>query len=168
VSAQPQPETEAPNDGANRAAPRDHRRVYLSLFLFLVLVASLVSNHIQTAHSDPVKPIASRKPMPAILLPQLGGGVWSLADHRGQVVLINYWATWCEPCRDELPGLIQLAHDTSTQPIAIVGVALDNGPHPQPTVQSFVRRFRIPYTIAIPATLADRAMGDTGIPTTAR
>ncbi len=143
------------------------RNPHLWLVAFLVLAAILASGYLHLPQpAAPVRPIAQRKPMPAIVLPQLGGGFWSLADHRGQVVLLNYWATWCEPCRDELPGLIQLARDSSEQPIIIVGVALDDGPHPQATVQHFVTQFRIPYTIAFPATPADRALGDTGIPTT--
>jgi thiol-disulfide isomerase/thioredoxin len=145
----------------------DDRRTYVWLTLFLALAAIFASGRFHPfARPTPIQPIAQRKPMPALSYPQLGGGVWSLTDHRGQVVLINYWATWCEPCRDELPGLIQLARDTNAQPVAIVGVALDDGPHPQAAVQSFVARFRVPYTIAFPATPADREMGETGIPTT--
>ena len=44
-------------------------------------------------------------------LPQLGGGEWKLADHRGEVVLINYWATWCGSCQEELSGLMQVARE---------------------------------------------------------
>jgi thiol-disulfide isomerase/thioredoxin len=157
--------TQPDNPAGDVPAPVDHRRIYLTIFLFLVLGATLLSNHLQTEHSEPVQPIAQRKPMPAVALQQLGGGVWSLAEHRGQVVLLNYWATWCEPCRDEIPGLSKLARD-NPQRLAIVGVSLDSGPNLQASLQQFVKLYRMPYPIAFPNTLIDRSMGDTGIPIT--
>ena len=46
-----------------------------------------------------------RVPAPALRLPRLGGGSASLADYRGRVVILNYWASWCTPCRTESPLL---------------------------------------------------------------
>jgi len=52
-----------------------------------------------------------REPAPAVELPRLsGGGSGSLEDYRGQVVVLNFWASWCEPCRDESP-LLQRWHE---------------------------------------------------------
>ena len=48
-------------------------------------------------------------PAPALELRALDGGAHRLADYRGSVVLINFWATWCAPCRDEMPALETLA-----------------------------------------------------------
>jgi len=104
--------------------------------------------------------------MPSLVLPQLDVGVWKLADHRGQVVLINYWATWCEPCREELPGLIELSRDTDPHAVSIVGVALDSGPKAQDTVHSFVKQFRVPYPIAMPDAITRSNLGEMGLPTT--
>jgi len=50
-----------------------------------------------------------RKPTPTLRLPTLAGTTWSLAEQRGHAVLLNFWATWCEPCRDEMPALAALA-----------------------------------------------------------
>ena len=60
-------------------------------------------------------------------MPELNGGSWRLSDHRGQVVLINYWASWCAPCRQETPGLIDLARDYRYKGLSIVGVSMDEG-----------------------------------------
>ncbi|MEY2689503.1 MAG: hypothetical protein RL375_3702 [Pseudomonadota bacterium] len=49
------------------------------------------------------------KPTPPLSLPGWDGPAWSLADARGQVVVLNFWASWCEPCRSELPSLELLA-----------------------------------------------------------
>jgi cytochrome c biogenesis protein CcmG/thiol:disulfide interchange protein DsbE len=113
-------------------------------------------------------PVANRKLVPEMSLPQLGGGEWKLADHRGQVVLINYWATWCEPCRDELPGLLRVARETAPQGVAVVGVSFDNGSGQAraQVVQSFVNLYRLPYPIAFPDAQLDRETRDIGLPTT--
>jgi len=62
---------------------------------------------------------------PALALPGLDGQSASLAELRGQVVLLNFWATWCEPCRDELPALEALHRDLGGAGLRVVGVALD-------------------------------------------
>lgn len=49
-----------------------------------------------------------------------------LANYRGQVVLVNFWASWCEPCLEELPSLLQLHHDMPS--VAILAVSIDEDP----------------------------------------
>ncbi len=145
----------------------NERGTHLWMIAFLVLATVIGSGRLHWAwQSGAIRPVASRQEMPALTLPQLGGGEWSLADHRGQVVLINYWATWCEPCREELPGLMRLARDTSPKDLAVVGVSLDSGPDTQAMVRSFATQFRMPYPVLFPVTQADRDMGEAGIPTT--
>ena len=62
------------------------------------------------ASNDPDQDVAG-KSAPELELPRLfGGGVGSLADYRGQVVVLNFWASWCEPCREESP-LLQRWHE---------------------------------------------------------
>jgi peroxiredoxin len=106
------------------------------------------------SQSAGLKPIADRKPMADLALPQIDGGEWKLADHRGQVVLINYWATWCEPCQDELPGLLQVARESGPQGLAVVGVSLDSMPGERTQVEQFAARFKLPYPIAYAGTSA--------------
>lgn len=96
------------------------------------------------------RPHADGRPRAA----QIDGGEWKLADHRGQVVLINYWATWCEPCQDELPGLLQVARESGPQGLAVVGVSLDSMPGAKTQVEQFAARFKLPYPIAYAATSA--------------
>jgi thiol-disulfide isomerase/thioredoxin len=59
---------------------------------------------------------------PALALKDLAGRPHALADYRGQVLLINFWATWCEPCRDEMPSLQRLKERLATRPFTVLTV----------------------------------------------
>jgi cytochrome c biogenesis protein CcmG/thiol:disulfide interchange protein DsbE len=140
------------------------RRPRSAMFLF-VGAAILISGILALPHlhrSQPLIAIAQRQAMPNVALEQLGGGTWRLADHRGQAILINYWATWCGPCQTETPGLVHLAQDVKG--LAVVGISMDTGD--REVVQSFVRQFKLTYPIAFPEPLSQMASGMIGLPTT--
>jgi len=106
--------------------------------------------------------------MPPLKLSLLKGGIWSLTDHYGQVVAINYWASWCVPCWQETPMLVRLNRELSSKGLAIVGVAMDertSGEVPQ-EVSHFIDALRVPYPIALPAPLSQLSYGMEGLPTT--
>jgi peroxiredoxin len=63
--------------------------------------------------------------LPAITLPGLDGVARNLHDWQGQPLVINFWATWCEPCRREIPLLRALRHERSAQHLEVVGIAVD-------------------------------------------
>nr|MCU0494461.1 redoxin domain-containing protein [Chloroflexaceae bacterium] len=73
----------------------------------LLLIASIwmLTGRNDTPQSSPMAQV--NRPAQPIELPTLDGGTINLADYRGQVVLLNFWGTWCEPCRRELPALQQ-------------------------------------------------------------
>lgn len=66
------------------------------------------------------------EPAPDLTLKDLNGTDVSLSDLKGKVVLLNFWATWCEACRVEVPWLIDLQHKYADQGLVILGVALDD------------------------------------------
>jgi len=68
--------------------------------------------------------VESREPSVDFTLPKLGGGEVSLSNYRGQWVVVNYWATWCAPCRKEMPELSQL-HDALEQ-VTVLGLAFED------------------------------------------
>lgn len=68
-----------------------------------------------------------RLPAPDFSLPELGGGSRSLDDYRGKVVLLHFWATFCAPCRAEIPDLEALWQRYRTQGLVVVGIAADRG-----------------------------------------
>jgi cytochrome c biogenesis protein CcmG, thiol:disulfide interchange protein DsbE len=111
-----------------------------------------------------VRPVKDRTRVADLTFPQLDGGSWRLSDHRGQVVLINYWASWCAPCRQETPGLIDLARDYRYKGLAIVGVSMDEGG--KPAVESFLREFHVPYPVLMPDLASPSTPAIEALPTT--
>ena len=63
-----------------------------------------------------------RKRAPSMRLPRLDGTTWSLEEQRGHAVLLNFWATWCEPCREEMPALARLAEREQARGLRVVAV----------------------------------------------
>jgi thiol-disulfide isomerase/thioredoxin len=95
----------------------------------------------------------------------LSGGDWTLASMRGKVVVIDFWATWCGPCRKTIPHLIELQKSYGGRDVEIVGISLDqNG---RDAVEPFVRESGINYPIILDpqARYADQFGGVEGIPT---
>ncbi len=64
-------------------------------------------------------------PAPELTLKDLDGKDVSLGEYKGKVVLVNFWATWCEPCRDEIPWLIEMQQQYGPKGFVILGIALD-------------------------------------------
>lgn len=89
----------------------------------------------------------ARAALPEISGPDLQGRTWSLSAHRGSVVLVNFWATWCPPCRAETPGLVRVANEYRGKGLDVVGVSMDETPDPVP---AFVAKFQVPYPIIRP------------------
>jgi len=68
----------------------------------------------------------SGRPAPDLLLHRADGSSWRLADLRGKSVLLHFWATWCPPCKEELPGLLELGRELARdEQFAMVAVTLD-------------------------------------------
>jgi len=83
------------------------------------------------------------RPTPALELPQWEGGAWRLADARGQVVVLNFWATWCEPCRAELPSLELLAQRHERDRLQVMAVNFRDG-------EATLRRFLAQQPLTLP------------------
>lgn len=108
-------------------------------------------------------PTAVTGAAPAFTLVDLAGKKVSLSDFQGKIVVLDFWATWCPPCRREIPDFISLQNQYASQGVQIVGIALDE---PE-KVQAFARENGMNY----PVLLGDNAIsakygGIEGIPTT--
>jgi thiol-disulfide isomerase/thioredoxin len=87
-----------------------------------------------------------RKPAPDFALPNASGQTVHLSDSKGKVVLLDFWATWCAPCRSETPWLIALSQKYKNQGLAIVGVSMDDNWTP---VKPYIARASVSYTILL-------------------
>jgi peroxiredoxin len=83
---------------------------------------------------------------PDFRAPRLDGGELHLADYRGQVVLLDFWASWCAPCIAAMPGLSRLHDRFAARGLVLVGVNLAEN---RQAVEAFARRARIRYPIAL-------------------
>ncbi len=106
------------------------------------------------------------EPVPDLTLETLEGETIDLAQREGEVLLINFWATWCAPCRKEIPDLISLQSDLGPEGLTVIGVALDrNGAE---AVEPFLEKYEVNYPIVIDADrTVESELGPTyGLPTT--
>jgi thiol-disulfide isomerase/thioredoxin len=90
---------------------------------------------------------SNAEPMPPFLVNDLDGRFLSTADWRGKVVIVNFWATWCPPCREEIPEMIALA-DRYKDRLQIIGVSEDDDATPE-EVRDFAREAKINYPIVM-------------------
>jgi thiol-disulfide isomerase/thioredoxin len=94
--------------------------------------------------ADPVlRPWPAGQPTPPLKLSGLDGRDWDLAGLRGKVVVVNFWAAWCEPCVHELPVLAQLSTQDAAR-VAVVGV---NYKEPLDSIERFTAAHPIPYPV---------------------
>jgi thiol-disulfide isomerase/thioredoxin len=115
----------------------------------LLSLAALASGGVWSArHLDALQPMQRGQAAPAFALPRLdGNGTVALSELRGQVVLLDFWATWCSPCVAMLPVLDSIHHDWEARGVAFVGVNSDGGGATLDEIKSFVGEHHIPYPV---------------------
>ena len=109
---------------------------------------------------------AEGQPAPSFALQDLGGLTHALADFKGKVVAVNFWATWCAPCEWELPSMEALHRRYQGKPFAMLGISTDTGAA-DIFVRPYVKGKGITFQILLDPTLkTSRAYRVRGLPTT--
>jgi peroxiredoxin len=93
--------------------------------LALAMIVSGCSSSSEQVRAASVKPGTERKKAPPFTLKDADGKTVSLADYKGKVVLLNFWATWCGPCKIEIPWFADFEQKYKDKGFAVVGVSMD-------------------------------------------
>jgi thiol-disulfide isomerase/thioredoxin len=117
-----------------------------------------------TAHAAPALAPWGGGTAPALALRDTDGRTHDLAAYRGKVVLVNFWATWCEPCRQEMPSIQRLRDRLAGQPFAVLAVNVDE---PDARVRLFVKQTALDLPILMdPDKVVTRGWGVRVLPVT--
>lgn len=106
--------------------------------------------------------------VPSFTLRTIDGDNFRIDDHVGKkVIIIDFWATWCPPCRAEIPGFVRLYSQYKEKGLLIIGISLDRGGNAEEIVKSFAREYEINYPIMMGTDeIVKKFGGIVAIPTT--
>ncbi|BCS53960.1 TlpA disulfide reductase family protein [Geobacter sp. SVR] len=141
------------------------RRLLCLVMLLLMTAAVSLSGCTRKEQTAAKQAPSENSPAPDVQVTALDGSTLKLSDLRGKVVLLNFWATWCPPCREEIPSMMALEKSMSGKPFQMVAVSIDEGG--KQAVESFFQTsgFKLPaYTD--PEGKAGKIYGITGVPET--
>lgn len=111
-------------------------------------------------------PVDEPTPVPDLTLTTMSGETIELAQQSGKVLLLNFWATWCAPCRKEIPDLVDLQKELGPKGLTIIGIALDR--EGADVVKPYAKEHTINYPLVLdPDTSIPKHFGEVyGLPTT--
>lgn len=111
--------------------------------IILVVVAAVV--FIVMGQREKFEPVVAGTVAPEFELPGLDGKQHKLSEYRGKVVFLNFWATWCKPCAEEIPSMQKLHEDLGAFPFEIVAVSVDkDGPE---VIEPFLKQYGVTFPV---------------------
>ena len=132
------------------------------LFGYLVAACSTTPRSVNAAS---VKPDKERHPAPDFALKDADGKVVHLSDYKGKVVLLDFWATWCGPCKVEIPWFMDMQRKNKDKGFEVLGVAMDD--EGWEVVKPFVTKLGVNYRMVIGNDMTAQAYGGVdALPTT--
>jgi peroxiredoxin len=145
--------------------PRKNTQLLLTILLVFIACVFLIvflrkerDSTLKTA-----EPIQPELEMPNFTLPDINGKEVSLSGHRGKVVLVNVWATWCPPCRQEMPSMQSLYEKFKGENFEILAVSIDS--EGREAVAPFMRKMNLTFPALLdPGETIRSLYGITGVP----
>lgn len=115
--------------------------------LVIAIAVIAIAAGVYSARVRTVRPGSQEhRPAPDFALPRIDGGQLQLSSYRGKVVLLDFWATWCVPCREETPHFVEMQERYKDRGLQIIGVSMDDSPDP---VRTFYKQFHINYPVVM-------------------
>ncbi|MGD0221323.1 MAG: TlpA disulfide reductase family protein [Terriglobia bacterium] len=160
-------ESKAPESSPSESPPAPKSKILVGALLAMVLVVGLyyVNRYwIEPAVRAQTKGDGSHPVAPPFSLTDITGQPLNLSDYKGKVVVLDFWATWCGPCRIEIPGFIELQKRYASQGFTMIGISMDDSPEP---VVDFTKELQMNYPVAVGNDrLGELYGGMPGLPTT--
>jgi thiol-disulfide isomerase/thioredoxin len=123
-------------------------KVALSLSLAVLIAMGIwfTRNYNAPAPVIPTPPVAEvPEQLPSFILKDIEGKTRNSSDWNGKILIVNYWATWCPPCREEMPALIELQNKYGPQGIQVIGIAVDN----LDDVREFMNSYGVNFPVVV-------------------
>ena len=140
-------------------------KITRTLWTSLLLISGLAVGCSSAPKGVPAAEHLDRKPAANFTLADANGAKVSLADYKGKVVLLNFWATWCGPCKVEIPWFIEFNKTYKDRGLVVVGVSLDDDGWK--SVKPYLAEKKIDYTVVVGNDAVSKSYGDVdSLPTT--
>jgi peroxiredoxin len=120
---------------------------HLVVLTLLFLVIAVFKAQCQTTVHAVLKPIGQRRAAPELVLQDSLGKPLTLKQYTGKILLLDFWATWCHGCQEEIPWFSEFDHQYGTKGLSVVGVSLDEDGWK--VVKPFIKTAGVPYRIVL-------------------
>lgn len=116
------------------------------VFVAIAILSAVFGAYVSVKKQSSVEPDSSAvATLMKANLPDTQGQTHALSEWRGKVLLVNFWATWCPPCVEEIPELVELQNSSEVKNLQIVGIGVDSPSN----IQQFTKKFQISYPILV-------------------
>lgn len=119
--------------------------------LYILFWATMLGFYASSQADESLTLIENPPFAPAFSLPNMDGELFSLEHYKGKIVIINFWATWCPPCREELPSMNRAWHKLKQQNDNIAMIAINVG-EDEDTIFSFMANYPIEFQVLLDKT----------------
>lgn len=123
-----------------------NRKPIMKTLILLVIVVAIGWTVYSAVTKDEQPQLATGKPAPDFIAKDLTGKEYRLSELKGQGIILNFWGTWCGPCREEMPALQEMSEKLKDQGVLVLGV---NNGETEVTVQAFAKQYGLTFPMLL-------------------